>query len=75
MQRKCLRGVVHQNSIWPGVARRRSARSARHDVGAVDWHLPGIAEPTTTSARKEIGSTDLRLSAIGIYAAAVQVYW
>ena len=32
------------------------------------------AEPTTTSARKEIESPEQRLSLIGIYAAAAQVY-
>jgi hypothetical protein len=47
---------------------RPRSRGARPPASA--WN----AEPTTTPAGREIGSTDHRLSAIGIYAADAQVY-
>jgi TnpA family transposase len=70
-----LSPVVHQKSIRAGVGGRRSARCRRPrrrwaGRPASTWN----AEPTTTSARREIVSPDQRLSLIGIYAAATQVY-
>ena len=65
-----------KSPFGPGVCREkiREVHATTTTVGRVHPPSTWNSEPTTTSARREIGAPDQKLSAIGIYAAGAQVY-